>query len=110
MPSVIDRNHIGVNDTLSLGILNVGYDPWLGLELGNILNFIMSQNHFVKKVIGCTTISDRGSLGYELSSNINHFSIPESFTLADRPVKFFRNHDRPLEPSGPSIFKHECPL
>ena len=49
MPSVIDRNHIGVNGILSLGILNSGYVPRLSLELGNVLNFMKSQNHFVKK-------------------------------------------------------------
>ena len=40
MPSLIDRNHIGVNHTLSLGIYNLGNVPWFCLELDHFLNFI----------------------------------------------------------------------
>ena len=52
MPSVIDRNHIGVNDTLSLGISNLGYVPCFRLELDHFLNFIEFQTHFISKISG----------------------------------------------------------
>lgn len=52
MPSVIDRNHIGVNDTLSLGISNLGYVPCFRLELDHFLNYTEFQTHFISKISG----------------------------------------------------------
>ena len=47
MPSLIDRNHIGVNHTLTLGISNLGNVSWFCLELGHFLNLLEFQTQFI---------------------------------------------------------------
>lgn len=47
MPSLIDRNHIGVNHTLSLGISNLGNVSWFCLELDHFLNLLEFQTQFI---------------------------------------------------------------